>query len=57
MPPIADFFEYIRQWEELDREYYQIPSWRIIKQLRNIRKREKLTKAWAQRMREAGVAI
>lgn len=57
MPPIQDFLDYIDQWNELDRAYYQIPSWRIFKQFSNMRKREKLTKAWAKRLREAGVAI
>ena len=49
------FMEYNRKWQELDRQYYQIPSWRIFKQLANIRKREKLTKAYTVQMKEWGI--
>lgn len=49
------FTAYVNEWQRLDREYSRIPSWRTIKQLRNIRKREKLTKAYTARMREWGI--
>lgn len=48
---------YIRAWQKLEREYRQIPSWRSFKQLRNIRQREKLTKAYIERMKEWGIMI
>lgn len=57
MPPIKEFLAYIDEWQALDRAYYRIPSWRIFKQMSNIRKREKLTKAWIARCREYGVEL
>lgn len=52
-----DFMQYIDEWQDLDREYRTIPSWRIFKQLSNIRKRERLTKAYVKKMRAAGFEI
>lgn len=47
--------KYIADWRELERQYYQIPSWRIFKQLSNIRQRERLTKLFVARMKHWGV--
>lgn len=52
---MAIFTEYVNDWRELDRQYYQIPSWRIFKQLNNIRKREKLTRLFTARMKHWGI--
>lgn len=49
------FMKYIEEWRELERQYYHIPSWRTFKQLKNIRQREKLTKAYVAQMKEWGV--
>lgn len=55
----VEFFEafqrYINDWRKLEREYYQIPSWRIFKQLRNIRHRETLTRVYVARMKKWGI--
>lgn len=52
---IEDFMAYIADWRELDREYSRIPSWRHIKQLRNIKKREKLTRLYVARCKKRGI--
>lgn len=52
---IEAFFKYVNEWRELERQYYRIPSWRWFKQLRNIKKREKLTKLYVARMRHWGI--
>lgn len=52
---LAAFRAYVSQWQALEREYNRIPSWRTFKQLRNIRKREKLTKAYTAKMKEWGI--
>lgn len=49
------FQRYIAEWRELERQYYQIPSWRLFKQLQNIRKREKLTRLFVARMKHWGI--
>lgn len=49
------FIEYVEEWRELEREYYKIPAWRIIKQIRNIKKRETLTRVYTARMKHWGV--
>lgn len=46
---------YIAEWQKLEREYYRIPSWRTFKQLKNIRQRERLTKAFTLKMKRWGV--
>lgn len=48
---------YINEYHELEKEHTRIQSWRIIKQLRNIQKREKLTREFKIRMFELGVFI
>jgi len=53
---LIEFMAYTADWKRLDQEYYRIPSWRWIKQMRNIRQREKLTKAYTAKMREWGIA-
>lgn len=47
--------KYIADWRELERQYYKIPSWRLFKQLSNIRHRERLTKLFVARMKHWGV--
>lgn len=49
------FMQYVSAWRKLEQQYYHIPSWRIFKQLSNIRQREKLTKAYVKRMVDWGV--
>lgn len=46
---------YIADWQKLEAEYNRIPSWRTFKQISNVRKREKLTKAYTAKMKEWGV--
>ncbi len=46
---------YIAEWQALEAEYYRIPSWRTFKQLKNIRQREKLTKAYTAKMKKWGI--
>lgn len=52
---MAALQKYISEWQALDAEYYRIPSWRIFKQIKNIRQREKLTKAYTAKMKEWGI--
>lgn len=52
---IRIFTDYVDQWRELDNQYARIPGWRIFKQLRNIRKRERLTRLFTARMKKYGV--
>lgn len=52
---ITTFIKYVEDWRELDRQYYEIPSWRIFKQLKNIRQREQLTRVFVARMKHNGV--
>lgn len=47
--------DYIAEWRRLEAEYYKIPSWRIFKQLKNIKQREKLTKAYEAKMKDWGL--
>lgn len=47
--------KYIAEWRELERQYYQIPSWRWFKQLSNIRQRETLTRVYVARMKKWGI--
>lgn len=49
------FQRYVSEWRQLEREYYQIPSWRIFKQLQNIRQREQLTRVFTARMKKWGI--
>lgn len=49
------FQRYVTEWQRLEREYYQIPSWRWIKQHRNISKRMQLTRVFTARMKHWGV--
>lgn len=52
---ITVFLEYIEEWRDLERKYYQIPSWRWLKQLNNIKEREHLTRVFVARMKHRGV--
>ena len=52
---VTAFVKYVEEWQKLDAEYYRIPSWRIFKQLKNIREREKLTRVFTARMKHYGV--
>lgn len=47
--------KYMAEWRELENQYYQIPSWRWIKQHRNISKRMALTRVFTARMKHWGV--
>lgn len=52
---LEQFKSYVAEWRELERQYYRIPSWRVFKQLSNIKRREKLTRVFSQRMKKWGV--
>lgn len=52
---VEAFMKYVADWRELERQYYRIPSWRWFKQLRNIKKRENLTRVYVARMRHWGI--
>lgn len=52
---INEFSAYLAEWHRLEQEYYRIPSWRTFKQLKNIRQREKLTKAYEATMKQRGI--
>lgn len=52
---LEQFKSYIAEWRELERQYYRIPSWRVFKQLQNIKQREKLTRLFTARMKNWGV--
>ena len=52
---LEEFQRYVKEWRRLETEYYQIPSWRVFKQLRNIHRREALTRRYAARMKYWGV--
>jgi len=47
--------DYIKRWQALNDEYSRIPSWRTIKQLQNIKRRENLTRQFVNRMKRWGV--
>jgi hypothetical protein len=49
------FQRYVKEWRDLERAYYRIPSWRWFKQMSNIRQREKLTRVYTARMRHWGI--
>ncbi len=49
------FQRYVKEWQRLEREYYQTPSWRWIKLHRNISKRMALTRVYTARMKKWGV--
>jgi hypothetical protein len=49
------FTKYIADWQALEIAYYQIPSWRWFKQLKNIRERESLTRLYVARMKHWGI--
>lgn len=49
------FQRYISEWQELERQYYQIPNWRFIKQHRNVSQRMRLTRVFTARMKKWGV--
>lgn len=46
---------YIAEWHKLEREYYRIPDWRWFKQMQNIKRRERLTRVFTQRMKKWGI--
>lgn len=52
---VTAFVKYVEEWRDLERQYYAIPSWRIFKQLRNIKQRETLTRVFVARMKHHGV--
>lgn len=54
-PIITEFPAYLEEWRMLEEAYYQIPSWRIFKQLRNIRLREQLTRDYERKMQAWGL--
>lgn len=47
--------KYIKEWRELEAAYYRIPSWRWIKQHRNVSQRMKLTRLFTARMKHWGI--
>lgn len=47
--------DYIAEWRQLESAYYRIPSWRQFKRLKNIKQREKLTKAYEAKMKDWGL--
>lgn len=52
---IRRFMLYVALWQQLEKDYYKIPSWRTFKQLANIRKRERLTKDFVKQSKEWGI--
>lgn len=52
---LIEFMAYQAEWKRLAAEYDRIPSWRTFKQLRNIKQREKLTKAYTAQMIAWGI--
>jgi len=49
---------YLREWNRLEREYWRvrrIPVYHFIKQMINLRQREKLTKWYQGKMKEWGI--
>jgi hypothetical protein len=52
---IDELLKYVAEWRAFENEYYQIPSWRWIKQLRNIKQRENLTRVFTARMKHWGI--
>lgn len=53
---LIEFMAYTAEWKRLAAEYDRIPSWRWIKQQRNITQRSRLTKAYTAKMKEWGIA-
>ncbi len=49
---IPAFKKYIAEYKKLEVEYSRIPNWRIFKQLRNIKKRETLTRIFTTKSRK-----
>lgn len=59
MKELIFFEEYVRQWRQLEREYERLGRYPVIGvflQLRNISKRQRLTKEYNKRLREWGIA-
>lgn len=54
-PIITEFPAYLDEWRMLEEAYYRIPSWRWLKQLQNIRQRERLTKEYERKMHTWGL--
>lgn len=54
---VKAFKDYLNEHAELEKEYTRIPNWRHFKQMKNIRKREKLTRQYKLRMFELGVLV
>ena len=52
---VEEFDRYVREWKRLEREYYQLPGWRWIKQFRNIQQREKLTNDYTKALQNSGL--
>jgi hypothetical protein len=48
---------YVNTYAELEKEYSSIPNWRFFKQMRNLKKRERLTREFKTRMFELGVFV
>lgn len=49
---IPALVKYINQYKELEFEYTRIPSWRFIKQWKNIKARENLTRVFKMKTRK-----
>ncbi len=52
---VVEFTKYINAYDELLKEYARTPNWRIVKAMRNIKKRERLTREFTAKMFELGV--
>lgn len=52
---LKEFKQYLNNYIELEKEFTRISNWRFIKQFRNTRKKEKLTKSFKNKMFELGL--
>lgn len=52
---LSAFKQYIEEYAELEKEHARIPRYRMFQQMRNIKKRELLTRDFKRKMAELGI--
>lgn len=52
---LYEFKRYLNDYAELEKEYIRIPKWRHFKIMKNLKKRENLTRDYKVKMFELGV--
>jgi hypothetical protein len=52
---LKEFAVYLNRYAELEKEFARIPQWRHFKVMKNLRKRELLTRQYKVRMAELGL--